>query len=77
MKISTFEQEIFEFSPDDVEQLRFDDLQSIDGAKACLSSFFSILLDVNVYKKQLENQQLLNECTIDTLKHQLDEFAKI
>lgn len=54
MKISNFNAELVGLSPDDVEQLRFEQVQSIEGARACLGAFFGILLEVNVYKKQLE-----------------------
>jgi myo-inositol catabolism protein IolC len=55
-KLSQINAELLQFSPDDVEQLRFEQVQSIEGARACLGAFFGILLDINVYKKQLENQ---------------------
>jgi len=50
-KISNYNVELVELDPDDVEQLRFDEVQSIEGARACLEAFFGILLEVNVYKK--------------------------
>ena len=55
-KISSINTAIIEFSPEDIEQLKFEEVQSIEGARACLAAFFTILLDVNVYKRQLENQ---------------------
>jgi hypothetical protein len=55
LKISNISSELVGLSPDDVEQLSFAEVQSIEGARACLGAFFGILLDVNVYKKQLEN----------------------
>ena len=53
-KITGFKVAITEFSPDDIDQLKFEEVQSIEGARACLAAFFGILLDVNVYKRQLE-----------------------
>lgn len=55
-KVGQVNIEILKFSPDDIEQLKFDQVQSIEGARACLGAFFGILLDVNIYKKQLENK---------------------
>lgn len=54
-KITKINTAIIEFSPDDIEQLKFEEVQSIEGARACLGAFFNILLDVNVNKRQLEN----------------------
>lgn len=50
-KLSSISTQLISLSPDDIEQLRFDEVQSIEGARACLGAFFGILLDVNVYKK--------------------------
>jgi hypothetical protein len=76
-KLSTISTSLINLSPDDIEKLRFDEVQSIEGARACLGAFFGILLDVNVYKKQLENQTILNEATIDTLKSKVDDLTNI
>lgn len=56
-----------EFSPDDIEQLKFDQVQSIEGARACLGAFFGILLDVNIYKKQLENSLAAKQKSEDSM----------
>lgn len=53
-KISGIKTAIIEFNPEDVDQLKFEEVQSIEGARACLGAFFGILLDVNVYKRELE-----------------------
>ena len=55
-KLHEINTELINFNPDDIEQLKFEEVNSIEGARACLSAFFGILLDVNVYKKQLEAQ---------------------
>ena len=66
-----------EFSPEDVEQLNFQEVQSIEGARACLSAFFGILLEVNVTKKQLENEIMSSEATIESLCKQLEELQML
>mmetsp|Transcript_23012 Transcript_23012/g.22357 ORF Transcript_23012/g.22357 Transcript_23012/m.22357 type:complete len:160 (+) Transcript_23012:2389-2868(+) len=76
-KITNYNAELVGLNPDDIEQLRFDEVQSIEGARACLEAFFGILLDVNVYKKQLEALSLQNEATIDTLKSEVEELTNI
>jgi hypothetical protein len=50
-KITTLKTAVIEFNPDDVDELKFEEVQSIEGARACLGAFFGILLDVNVYKR--------------------------
>lgn len=50
-KITGINTAVIEFSPDDIEQLKFEEVQSIEGARACLGAFFNILLDVNVNKR--------------------------
>lgn len=75
--MSNINSELIGLSPDDVEQLRFDEVQSIEGARACLGAFFGILLDVNVYKKHLEVQNLHNDATIDALKSQIEELNNV
>jgi hypothetical protein len=55
MKVSNINSELINLSPDDIEKLNFKEVQSIEGARACLAAFFNILLDVNVNKKLLEN----------------------
>lgn len=57
-KVHQLRTQLVEFNPDDVDQLRFEEVQSLEGARACLGAFFKILLDVNVYKRQLQNQNI-------------------
>lgn len=63
-KIHEINLELMKFSPDDIDQIKFEEVQSIEGARACLAAFFKILLDVNVYKRYLEKQNEQNEATI-------------
>lgn len=53
-KITSISSELVNLSPDNIETLNFSEVQSIEGARACLGAFFNILLDVNVSKKELE-----------------------
>ena len=77
LKISNINIEVIKLNPDDVEQLKFDQLQSIEGARACLVAFFGILLDVNVSKKQLQNQAQQQDATIDTLMMQIENLRLV
>jgi hypothetical protein len=48
-KISNIKTQLIEFNPSDVEELKLE-VNSIEAARTCLSTFFTILLDVNVDK---------------------------
>ena len=39
-----------------IQPLNFNALDSIDSAKATLKTFFSVVLDLNIYKRDLENK---------------------
>mmetsp|Transcript_1877 Transcript_1877/g.2644 ORF Transcript_1877/g.2644 Transcript_1877/m.2644 type:complete len:121 (+) Transcript_1877:1644-2006(+) len=56
IKISSIESEIKAFDMDSVQPPRFKGLNNVDNARATLKTFFSVLLDLNVYKKDLENK---------------------
>jgi hypothetical protein len=43
---------------DSVQPPRFKGLTSVDVARATLQTFFLVLLDLNVYKKELESKCL-------------------
>ena len=55
-KIAQIKASIQSFDLDTVTPLRFKGLSSIENAKATLKTFFLVFLDLNVYKKDLENK---------------------
>jgi len=55
-KINQISSEIKAFDMDAVQPPRFKGLNNIDNARATLKTFFMVLLDLNVYKKDLENK---------------------
>ena len=55
-KITQIKASIQSFDLDTVTPLRFKGLSSIENAKATLKTFFMVFLDLNVYKKDLENK---------------------
>ena len=57
-KIATIESEIKAFSLEQVQPPRFKGLNNVDNARATLKTFFSVLLDLNVYKRDLENKMI-------------------
>ena len=68
---------IIEFNPSDIEELKFDEVQSLEGARACLSAFFTILLDTNVYKQELEAQNQQQIAILEGLNMQLEEMKNV
>ena len=67
-RISELSKEKVEVNAEDIEVLRFTDIRTVEHAKICLSTFFGLLLDLNVYKKQLEKKAVEQETTIETLR---------
>jgi len=55
-KIASIESEIKAFSLESVQAPRFKGLTNVENARATLKTFFMVLLDINVYKKDLENK---------------------
>lgn len=43
---------------------RFKGLNNVDNARATLKTFFMVLLDLNVYKKDLENKLIEQDETV-------------
>ena len=57
-KIASIESEIKAFNMESVAPPRFKGLSNVDNARATLKTFFTVLLDLNVYKKDLENKMI-------------------
>ena len=55
-KIGQITSEIQAFDLDAVSPPRFKGLNNVENARATLKTFFMVLLDLNVYKKDLENK---------------------
>ena len=60
-KVATIKAEIKAFDMDAVQPPRFKGLNNVDNARATLKTFFMVLLDLNVYKKDLENKLIEND----------------
>ena len=63
-KISQITSEIKAFDLDSVQAPRFKGLNNVDNARATLKTFFMVLLDLNVYKKDLENKLIEQDETV-------------
>jgi uncharacterized coiled-coil protein SlyX len=53
-KINTLTEEVTALDIDNIAPLKFSGLQSVDAARVTLQTFFGVLLDINVYKRDLE-----------------------
>ena len=60
-KVGQIEAEIKAFDINSVQAPRFKGLNNVENAKATLKTFFMVLLDLNVYKKDLENKLIEND----------------
>lgn len=55
-KINKIREEIGSFDMDSIQPPRFKGLNSVEMARATLRTFFMVLLDLNVYKRDLETK---------------------
>ena len=55
-KINVLCEEIAAVDADNIEPLKFSGLKSIDAARVTLQTFFGVLLDLNIYKRDLEQK---------------------
>ena len=67
-KISQIRSEIKAFDIESVQAPRFKGLNNVDNARATLKTFFMVLLDLNVYKKDLENKLIEQDETMIELQ---------
>ena len=74
-RIAELHKEKLEVNAEDIEVLRFTDIRTVEHAKICLSTFFGLLLDLNVYKKQLEKKAVEQETTIETLRVEIASLS--
>lgn len=55
-KVNQVTEEIESFDLESVQPLSFNALESIESAKATLRTFFQVVLDLNIYKRDIENK---------------------
>jgi len=63
-KVATIESEVKAFSAESVQAPRFRGLSNVENARATLKTFFMVLLDRNVYVKELENKLIESDETM-------------
>ena len=57
-------EEVSAWDPDSIKPPRFRGLNSVEMARATLKTFFMVLLDLNVYKRDLETKCIEQDETI-------------
>ena len=57
-KVNQVSEEIEGFDIESIQPLSFNALDSIESAKATLKTFFQVVLDLNIYKRDLETKCL-------------------
>jgi len=55
-KVNQVTEEVEGFDLDAVQPMSFNALDSIESAKATLKTFFQVVLDLNIYKRDLEQK---------------------
>ena len=55
-KINLLSEEIASIDIENIQPLQFSGLKSVDAAKVTLQTFFGVLLDLNIYKRDLEQK---------------------
>ena len=55
-KIQELSENIIQMDFENIEPLQFSGLQSVEAAKVTLQTFFGVLLDINIYKRDLEQK---------------------
>lgn len=70
-RILKLKEEIGTFDMDSIQPPRFKGLNSVEMARATLRVFFMVVLDLNVYKRDLENKCIEQDETILDLQSQL------
>ena len=53
-KVDQVTEEIEGFDMDSIQPMTFNALDSVESARATLKTFFQVLLDLNIYKRDLE-----------------------
>ena len=59
-KLNQVVEEIQGFDLESVSPLSFNALDSIESAKATLKIFFQVVLELNIYKRDLENKAVIS-----------------
>ena len=73
-KVSQIEAEVKAFDMESVQAPRFKGLNNVENARATLKTFFMVLLDLNVYKKDLENKLIEQDENLIDLQSKLSIF---
>ena len=80
-KYNKLTEEAIALDIDRIEPLKFTGLQSVDAARVTLQTFFTVMLDLNIYKRDLENKCIESDeaildmnAQIELLQRQIEEI---
>ncbi len=80
-QVTQITDEITQLNAEDLVPLNFTAMKSIESARTFLSSFFKVLLEMNVYKRELEKKCVEiteekedNQKHMETLKTQITQM---
>lgn len=52
----------------------FQDIQSLEGARACLSTFFNVLLETNIKLQDCETELYNKQSDLEVCYHNIEEM---
>lgn len=76
-KVEGIRKEIEELDVENIQAPRFKGLDSVEVARATLRTFFMVLLDINVYKRDLENKCIEQDEAIVELRTQVSVYKEM
>ena len=71
-KLNRLNEEAIALDANNIEPLKFTGLQSVDAARVTLQTFFSVMLDLNIYKRDLETKCIESDDAILELNAQIN-----
>ena len=63
-KLNDLNEEAIALDATNIEPIKFSGLQSVDAARVTLQTFFSVMLDLNIYKRDLEAKCIDSDAAI-------------
>ena len=73
-KITELSKELIGTKPNNVDSMVFEDVQTLDGARAIIGTFFSVLLDLQLRLREAVSEVETRQNALDTLNEQFLEI---
>ena len=75
-KITELSKELIGTKPNNVDSMVFEDVQTLDGARAIIGSFFQVLLDLQLRLREAVAEGEVRQNAIDSLNEQFVEIKQ-